>query len=235
MIQKRVILSLSHPNLIFQLIFLTSTVFGQVKKDLIFLNKNKNLVSINVKTTLETYLEKESLCVTDTGENTEVKFVKINDLDFKNGIIDIELSGKPSETASGQARGFVGIAFRINDDNTKFECIYLRPTNGRADDQIRRNHSVQYVSYPDFPWFKLRKEFPEKYESYVDLVPGEWTKVKIEINGANAKLYVHGNTQPTLIVNDLKLEADNSGSIGLWIGPGTVAHFSNLLITKNEK
>jgi hypothetical protein len=192
---------------------------------------NNDLTSVNVQTTEVTYLDRKSLRVTDIGENSEVKFVKINHSDFKNGIIEIEVSGKPSATASEQARGFVGVAFRINQDNTKFECIYLRPTNGRAEDQVRRNHSVQYISYPDFPWQKLRKEFAEKYESYADLVPGEWTKMKIEVNGDKAKLYVHGNSQPTLIVNDLKHGPDHHGSIGLWIGPGTEAHFSDLQVT----
>jgi len=221
--------------LILLILFLSSTVFGQLKKDSVLLYNNKDLSSINVLTTEETYLGKKSLKVIGNGENTEIKFVKITNLDLKNGIIEIDISGKPSETSTEQARGFVGIAFRINNDNSRFECIYLRPTNGRAHEQIRRNHSVQYISYPDFPWFKLRKDFPEKYESYVDLVPGEWTKIKIEISGDNAKLYVHGNSQPTLIVKDLKLGSDNNGSIGLWIGPGTEAHFSNLLITKNDK
>ena len=210
----------------------SNTLFAQTKADLVSLFKPSDLTSMNVLTTEETYLGKESLKVVDKGENTEVRFVKINNLDFKNGIIEIDISGKPSATASEQARGFVGVAFRINHENTRFEFIYLRPSNGRADDQIRRNHSVQYSSYPDFPWQKLRKEFPEKYESYVDLVPGEWTKIKIEVNGDKAKLYVHGNSQPTLIVNDLKLGPDNNGAIGLWIGPGTEAHFSNLLVTK---
>ncbi len=221
--------------LIFLILFLSSTAFSQLRKDSVLLFNNKDLTSINVLSTEETYLGKKSLKVIDNGENTEIKFVRINNLDFKNGIIEIDISGKPSETSSEQARGFVGIAFRINIDNSRFECIYLRPTNGRADEQIRRNHSVQYISYPDFPWFKLRKDFPEKYESYVDLIPGEWTKMKIEINGNKAKLYVHGNSQPTLIVNDLKLGSDNNGSIGLWIGPGTEAHFSNLMITKIDK
>ncbi len=218
--------------LIFIILFLSNTVFAQLKKDSVLLFNNNDLTSINVVTIEETYLGKKSLKVIDNGENAEVKFVKISNSDFKNGIIEIDISGKPAETSSEQARGFVGIAFRINNDNSTFECIYLRPTNGRADEQIRRNHSVQYTSYPDFPWFKLRKDFPEKYESYVDLVTGEWTKIKIEVNGDKAKLYVHGNSQPTLIVNDLKLGSDNNGSIGLWIGPGTEAHFSNLLITK---
>jgi len=209
----------------------TGTIFGQLRTDLVSLFKTNELSSVNVLTTEETYLGKKSLKVVDKGENTEVKFVKINNLDFKNGIIEVDISGSPSANASEQARGFVGLAFRINSDNTKFECIYLRPTNGRADDQVRRNHSVQYISYPGFPWQKLRTEYPEKYESYVDLVPGEWTKMKIEVKGDKAKLYIHGNSQPTLIVNDLKLGPENLGSIGLWIGPGTEGHFSNLVVT----
>jgi hypothetical protein len=39
------------------------------------------------------------------------------------------------------SRGF-GIAFRVQGN--RFEYIYLRPTNGRADDQIRRNHFVTH-------------------------------------------------------------------------------------------
>src|SRR5262249_46884312 len=154
---------------------------------------------------------------------SEEQFAKINDLDFKDGVIEVDLSGNPGPGAGDGARGFVGVAFRINNDQSKFECIYLRPTNGRADDQLRRNHSTQYISFPDFPWFKLREQFPGKYESYVDLVSGEWTKVRIEVRGDKAKLFVHDNPQPVLIINDLKLGADAHGGIGLWIGPGTEA------------
>jgi hypothetical protein len=217
------------------ILFSSNTVFAQLKKESVQLINNKDLVSVNVMAAEETYLGRKSLKVTDIGKDTEARFVKISNLDFKNGSIEIDISGKPAENSGEGARGFVGIAFRINNDNSKFECIYIRPTNGRADDQVRRNHSVQYISFPDFPWFKLRKDFPEKYESYVDLEPGVWTKIRIEINGDKAKLYVHGNTQPTLLVNDLKLDSGNNGNIGLWIGPETEAHFTNLQITKNDK
>ena len=67
---------------------------------------------------------------------------------FHNGTIEIELAGKPGANAGPGARGFIGIAFRIQGNH--FEYIYLRPTNGRADDQIRRNHSSQYAAYPEF-------------------------------------------------------------------------------------
>lgn len=220
--------------LLILILLLSNNLFSQTNKDSISLFNNKNLSSINVTATEDNYLGKRSLKVIENGLDTEQRFVKIDNLDFKNGIIELDISGKLNENASGQARGFVGIAFRINNDNSKFECIYLRPANGRADDQIRRNHSVQYMSFPDFPWPKLRKDFPEKYESYVDLVIGEWTKIRIEIEGEKAKLFVHNNSQPTLIVNDLKLGAESHGSIGLWVGPGTEAHFSNLKITKSN-
>ena len=122
------------------------------------------------------------------------------------------------------------MAFRVAADASRFECFYLRPTNGRAEDQVRRNHSAQYISNPGFPWHLLRKEFPEKYETYVDLVAGEWTKVKIEVRGEKARLYVNGVEQPTMLVNDLK-QKQSKGAIALWIGTGTVAHFANVRIS----
>jgi len=151
--------------------------------------------------------------------------------DFRDGIIEIEIAGQPGPNAGEQARGFVGVAFRASTDASRYECFYLRPTNGRADDQVRRNHSAQYISFPEFSWQRLRKEFPEKYESYCDLTPGEWTKVRIEVRGSRALLYVNGAQQPTLVVTDLKL-AETNGSLGLWIGPGTVAHFTGLRVSQ---
>jgi hypothetical protein len=151
--------------------------------------------------------------------------------DFGDGVIEAEIAGAPRADAGEGARGFVGIAFRVRDDLKTYDAFYLRPTNGRADDQVRRNHSAQYISHPDWPWFRLRKEFPEKYEAYVDLVPGEWTKVRIEVRGAQAKLFLHGQAQPTLLVNDVKSGAGGRGKIALWIDTGTVAHFRNMVVT----
>lgn len=163
-----------------------------------------------------------------------VQLVVLPKTQFQHGVIEVELTGEPAATAGTGARGFVGVAFRVaaeaGKDASKYECFYLCPTNGRADDQVRRNHSAQYISYPEFPWQRLRKEFPEKYESYVDLLPGEWTKVKIEVRGKQARLYVHDAPQPVLVVNDLKQE-QSRGQIALWVGAGTVAHFANLRIT----
>ncbi len=149
---------------------------------------------------------------------------------IKDGTIEVWLAGEPGASAGTGARGFVGVAFRVRPGGEKYEAFYLRPTNGRADDQVRRNHSAQYISHPDYPWQRLRKEFPEKYESYVDLAPGEWTRVRITVKGRQARLYVHDAAQPTLIVNDLFLGEDGGG-VAFWVGPGTVAHFADFKVS----
>jgi hypothetical protein len=100
------------------------------------------------------------------------------------------------------------------------------PTNGRADDQERLNRTMQYASFPDNEWSKLRTGSPGTYKSYTDLIPGEWTHLKIEVNGVKMRLYVNGASQPMLLVNDLKF-GDRSGAVALWIGVGTEAYFSN--------
>jgi hypothetical protein len=166
-----------------------------------------------------------------TGEGDADGLAILSGPEFQDGTIEVDLAGEPGPGANTQVRGFTGVAFRIAPEAAKYELFYLRPTNGRAEDQERRNHSAQYDSFPDYPWFRLRKENPGKYESYVDLVPAEWTKVKIAVAGGKAKLYVHGAEQPALVVNDLKLGLAK-GAVGLWIGPGTVAHFSNLKVTR---
>lgn len=148
---------------------------------------------------------------------------------FRDGAIEVDLAGQPASAAFTGARGFIGIAFRIQDDG-RYEYIYLRPTNGRADDQVRRNHTTQYSSYPDFDYARSRQEAPEKYESYVDVQPGVWTHYKIEVEGRKARLYVNGTEQPCLIVNDLKLDP-RVGGVALWVGPGTEGYFANLKIT----
>ena len=163
-------------------------------------------------------------------------FAYIEGLEFSNGVMEAEVAGSPGPEAYPGARGFVGIAFRLqpnakSDGPQTYDAFYLRPTNGRAEDQERRNHSAQYISHPDWTWSRLRRETPSRYESYVDLLPDTWTKIKIEVRGAEARLYVGDQPQPVLIVNDVKSGASAKGAVALWIGPGTVAHFRNLIVT----
>ena len=153
----------------------------------------------------------------------------VKNSDFKDGTIEAEVAGVPRQGAKPGTRGFIGIAFRVQDHGSRFEAFYLRMTNGRADDQERRNHATQYVSEPDFPWHRLRDEKPGMYESYVDLVVGAWTRIKIVVSGIKAQLYVNNSEEPCLNVNDLKL-GETHGQVALWAGSDTEAYFSNLKV-----
>lgn len=152
---------------------------------------------------------------------------------FHNGEIRIDVAGEILPNAPEGSRGFVGIAFRINPQRDAYEVMYLRPANGRADDQLRRNHSVQYESIPDYPWHRLRKEVPGQYETYADVELGKWHTMRLVVDGVRARLFVDGATQPTLIVNDMK-RGDVAGDVGLWIGSGTLAHFSSLSVERRD-
>jgi len=162
-------------------------------------------------------------------------FVRLNNTnDFTNGTIEVTLLSRLLPGAEAYARGFIGVAFRINTDNSRFESIYIRPTNGRAEEQLRRNHSTQYFSYPDYKFDRLRKEAAGQYESYADMGLNEWIKMKIVVKNAQAKLYLNDNLQPVLIVNDLKLGPANSGAVGLFLDGGTDAFFRDIKVVKEN-
>jgi len=150
--------------------------------------------------------------------------------EFGDGAIELDVAGAPRPGTPADARGFVGVSFRTGAQGEWSEVFYLRPTNGRADDQLRRNHTVQYVSDPVFPWYRLRSESPGVYESYADLVPGAWTAVRIVVAGTTARLFVNGATQPSLVVNDLK-HGDRPGRIALWAHVQTDAYFGPIRVT----
>lgn len=187
---------------------------------------------INVDAKVVQHSGRSGLRVTaEDGRTAGETLVVVEEIEFRDGVIELELAGEPAPGADPSMRGFIGVAFRVDPANAeRYECFYVRPTNGRADNQLQRNHATQYVSHPEYPWHRLRRESPGMYESYVDLVPGEWTKVRIEVEGTRARLYVHEAGQPTLVVNDLK-HGDSSGSIALWLHSSTLAHFRNLRIT----
>jgi hypothetical protein len=182
--------------------------------------------------TQERYRGRESIKVIEakSADGTADTIAILEGPPFHNGTIEVWLAGAPSDAAAaaGGARGFVGIAFRVTDPS-RYEAIYVRPTNGRAEDQLRRNHSIQYISQPEYPWERLRNETPGKYESYADMAPGEWIRCRIVVSGTKAQLFLGAADQPSLVINDLE-HGDLSGGIALWIGPRTVAHFSNLRI-----
>ena len=189
------------------------------------------LQTVNVSMSVEKMMGKQVAKVikdSSVKKVDEPTFVKINKINFKNGTIEVKVLSRLLKDAPDFARGFIGIAFRINDSNTKYESIYIRPLNARVNDQVRRNHSIQYYAYPDYKFDRLRKESPERYESYSDMEMNKWITLRIEVKDTQAKLFINNNKQPSLIVNDLKHGANASGAIGLWVDIGTEGYFSDL-------
>jgi len=227
-----------HSALVFSSVLVVSSTFPAPKPKspsvTYTLDSLDGLEILNLKAELATYRGKRSVHLLQSTAEPPTHPHKdpiaiLKDTDFKDGVIEAEIAGAPRQGARPDIRGFVGIAFRSQDHGARFECFYVRFTNGRADDQLRRNHSAQYISFPDFPWERLRKENPGVYETYTDLEPGAWTKIKIVVSGIKAQLYVNGAAQPCLIVNDLKL-GESRGSLALWVGDDSEAYFSNLTI-----
>lgn len=197
---------------------------------------NARLDAVQVSVTKTTVAGKAAIRVTKDPKLEPVDeptFAKLAGPDFKNGIIEVKVLSRLLPNAPDLARGFIGIAFRIDPANSRFEGIYVRPTNGRAEDQLRRNRSTQYFSYPGFKFDELRKVAPGQYESYVDIGLDEWITLRIEVRDAKAKLYVNGSKQPVLVVNDLKHGANSSGAIGLWVDVGTEGFFTDLSIVRD--
>jgi len=161
----------------------------------------------------------------------EPTFAKIVGTEFSNGTIEVKVFSRILAGAPELARGFLGIAYHINSDNSVYESIYIRPLNGRVNDQVRRNHSIQYYAYPDWKFDRLRKEQPERYETYADMELGKWITLKIVVFQGQSKLYLDGREQPSLVVAPLKDVNLTSGGIGLWTEIGTEAFFKDLKIT----
>ena len=197
------------------------------------LNSLSDLEMLHVRAELTTHHDRQAMRLIERAEPGayDPTLAIISDSDFKDGVIEAEIAGVLREDAPQDMRGFVGIAFHVQPHGSQFECFFLRPTNARADNQLRRNHSTQYISHPDYPWYRLRDETPGVYESYADLVPGAWTTIKIVVSGIRAQLSINGADQPCLIVNDLKL-GETRGQIGLWMGAGSEAFFSKLVVKR---
>ncbi len=166
----------------------------------------------------------------ETAGTDEAMLALLDRGEFKDGTIQLDVAGAPRPGMPEDSRGFIGVSFRTGAHGAWTELFYLRPTNGRANDQLRRNHSAQYVSDPEFSWYRLRQQSPGQYESYVDLESGAWTSMKIVVAGTTARLYVNGASQPTLIVHDLK-HGSGPGRIALWAHVETEAYFGPIAVT----
>jgi len=164
--------------------------------------------------------------VTEVDEPT---FAQLVGPKFHGGTIEVAVRSRLLPDAPPHARGFIGVAFRILDDRTAFEGIYVRPTNGRANDQLRRNGTVQYFAYPDHKYDRLRREFPRQYETWADIGLDEWIRMRLEVRGRHVELFLNGSPRPAFLVSETFLEAP--GALGLWVDVGTEGFFTDLRVT----
>lgn len=149
--------------------------------------------------------------------------------DFAEGTIEVDLRG-----ANKPGQSFVGIALRGVDDTT-FDAVYFRAFNFKNPDLPRRARAVQYISQPQYPWEKLRSEFPGKYENAVNPVPDpdDWFHTRIVVADRQISVFVNDATAPSLVVTELGNRP--GGRIGLWVGHGSAGDFANLKITPRRK
>ena len=132
--------------------------------------------------------------INEYDENTYAKLV---DSSFHNGIIEVKMLSRLLKDAPDFARGFIGIAYRINEDDTKFESFYVRPTNGRqCSDPVRKQHGCQYFSYPTYTFAYFREHGITKYENQVDIDLNEWISLKAVIEDEKATFYLNDEKHP---------------------------------------
>jgi hypothetical protein len=192
------------------------------------LNDTKDLIPVNVKAEGVEYQGRKAVRLIDDPDKDGLAFLR--DVDFQDGTIEMNVALKVTTPPDVDMPGYFGVAFRARPDASRYELFYLRPGNSRLEDQARRNHSVQYVSVPDFDWYKLRREWPWVYETFAEMQMETWMKLKIEVKGRTARLFLNGSEQPALVVDGLK-GADLRGGIALWCNPGEEAYFSDVRIS----
>lgn len=157
-------------------------------------------------------------------------YAKVIDSDFHNGTITVKVFAKLLPTAPDYARGFIGIVFRANKEDNEFESYYVRPTNGRHPDPVRRSHGSQYFSYPGYTFDYFRKHEITKYEAPVDIDLEEWITIKAVINDDHGEFYVNDMEHPALVVDGFKHGKDARGTVGLYTDIGTDGYFKDLEI-----
>ena len=180
-----------------------------------------------VKAEATEYLGRKAVRLTTVSQEDQSGFALLPGVDFQDGTIEADIAVKITMPPGVRMPGFLGIGFRAKPDGSEYELFYLRPKNALADDQGMRNHSIQYCSEPNFGWYRLRREWPFVYESYADIQPETWTKLKIEVAGRTARIFLNGSTKPSLVVNGLK-GPNLHGGISLWGYAGEESYFSNL-------
>jgi hypothetical protein len=153
--------------------------------------------------------------------------------DFESGTIEVKMYSQIQNPSPYKpAAGFIGVYFRIAENDSAFESIYLRPKVGRAGNQYARNHAVQYFSYPNYKFETLRKNYPAgSYEGSAPVALNEWITMRIEVNGTSAEMFINGMKYSSFVV-DKMLGNIKKGSVGLYVDIATIGYFKDLKVIK---
>lgn len=136
----------------------------------------------------------------------------LTDTEMQDGTLEVDI-------ADDNGRGFGGLVFHHNGKGT-YEEIYLRlHKSGQPD-------AVQYtpVFHHSFSW-----QLYADQQAAVSFQPQSWTHLKVEVKGNSARVFLNHGPEPVLVVQDLKVQNQTSGSIGLMALGG--AYFSNFQFT----
>ncbi len=137
----------------------------------------------------------------------------LEDLDFHNGVIEVDVA------VAADKRSYPGIIFRMQSESD-YERFYIRPHRAPLYPD-----ALQYT--PVFSGVACWQLYNGPGYNTSAIIPTEeWVRLRLEIHGTQAGVYLNGADQPSLEIADLKHGASH-GSIGL-MGPrdGT-AYFSN--------
>jgi len=135
----------------------------------------------------------------------------LKDFEMRDGIIDVDV-------ATAAARGYFGFQFRIAADNANAEEVYLRQHRSGYPDAMQytpvlnNGRNWQIYNGPGFT-------------GAVDIPKNVWFHLRLEVAGAQAKLYVKDMNKPALVMTDLKSDI-RKGQVALFDLTGAT-YFSN--------
>ena len=135
-------------------------------------------------------------------------------LEMRDGVIDVEV-------ATSAPRGFFGIQFRIDGDVNNAEWVYLRQHKSGLSDALQYtpvlNTGLNWQIYSG-PGFTGAIEIPKDV----------WFRLRLEVVGAQARLYVKDMDKPALVMTDLK-SGVQKGQVALAVLAGATC-FANFEI-----
>ncbi|MBK8505768.1 MAG: hypothetical protein IPL46_28365 [Saprospiraceae bacterium] len=152
----------------------------------------------------------------------------IRNLAFDTGVLEVDFKGENKQGAS-----FLGLAFNIQNDST-YECVYFRPFNFRSEEKVRREHSIQYIFHPEYPWHRLREDQPDKFEAEYPNSPDpdDWFTIRLKIGPDSVEVYDKKFKRMLLKVE--RLAGTTSSKIGFWTGSSSSGNFRNLNLIRSK-